>query len=59
MALIFRAVFGDMLPQEDLVELEKRDRLPSPEELRKKIILKASVKEREPAKVTATISLKQ
>ena len=51
MALIFRAVFGDMLPQEDLIELEERDRLPSPEELRRKIILKSSVKEREPAKV--------
>ena len=51
MAVIFRAVFGDMLPQEDLVELEGRDRLPSPDELQRKIILKSPVKEREPAKV--------
>ena len=51
MALIFRAIFGEMLPQEDLVEVKERDRLPSPEDLQRKIILKSSVKESEPAKV--------
>lgn len=45
MAKIFRAIFDDMLPKEDLVELEGRKRLPSPEELREKIILKSPVKE--------------
>ena len=45
MAKIFRAIFDEMLPKEDLVELEGRERLPSPEELREKIILKSPVKE--------------
>ena len=31
-----------MLPEEDLVELEGRERLPSPQELQEKIILKGS-----------------
>ena len=44
MAKIFRAVFDDMLPKEDLVELEGRERLPSPQELQGKIILKGSYK---------------
>ena len=46
MAAIFTAVFEDMLPKENLVELEGRKRLPSPEELRKKIILKSTVKQK-------------
>ena len=45
MAKIFRAIFDEMLPKEDLVELEGRERLPSPEELREKIILKSPIKE--------------
>ena len=44
MAKIFRAIFDDMLPQKDLVELEGRERLPSPQELQGKIILKGSYK---------------
>ena len=44
MANIFRAIFDTMLPQEDLVELEGRERLPSPQELQGKIILKGSYK---------------
>ena len=44
MAKIFRAIFDEMLPKEDLVELEGRTRLPSPEELREKIILKSPIK---------------
>ena len=47
MAKIFRAIFDEMLPKEDLVELEGRERLPSPEELRNKIILKSPIKEGE------------
>lgn len=42
MAAIFRDIFKDMLPKEDLVELEGRERLPSPQELQGKIILKGS-----------------
>lgn len=42
MAKIFRAIFDEMLPEEDLVELEGRERLPSPQELQGKIILKGS-----------------
>ena len=42
MAKIFRAIFDEMLPEEDLVELEERERLPSPQELQGKIILKGS-----------------
>ena len=48
MAKIFRSIFDEMLPKEDLVELEGRARLPSPEELREKIILKSPIKEKEP-----------
>ena len=44
MAKIFRAIFDEMLPKEDLVELEGRERLPSPQELQGKIILKGSFK---------------
>ena len=44
MAKIFRAIFDEMLPKEDLVELEERERLPSPQELHGKIILKGSYK---------------
>ena len=44
MAKIFRAIFDEMLPKEDLVELEGRERLPSPQELQGKIILKGSYK---------------
>ena len=40
MATIFRTLFDDMLPKEDLVRLEGRTRLPSPQELQGKIILK-------------------
>ena len=42
MATTFRDIFKDMLPREDLVELEERERLPSPHELQGKIILKGS-----------------
>ena len=42
MARIFRAILDDLLPEEDLVELEGRERLPSPQELQGKIILKGS-----------------
>ena len=42
MAKIFRAIFDKMLPEEDLVELDGRERLPSPQELQGKIILKGS-----------------
>ena len=42
MAKIFRAIFDEILPEEDLVELEGRERLPSPQELQGKIILKGS-----------------
>ena len=45
MAKIFLAVMGDVLPPENLVELEGRERLPSPQELQGKIILKGSFKE--------------
>ena len=51
MAVMFNAIFEELLPQEDLVELEGRARLPSPEELRHKIILKSPVKEKEQTKV--------
>ena len=44
MAKVFRAVFKDLLPKENLVEQEGRARLPSPEELKGKIILKGSNK---------------
>ena len=49
MAVMFKVIFGELLPQEDLVELEGRARLPSPEELRHKIILKSPIKNREQA----------
>ena len=42
MAKAFRDIFKEMLPKEDLVELEGRKRLPSPQELQGKIILKGS-----------------
>ena len=44
MAKIFRAIFEERLPRENLVELEGRQRLPSPEELQGKVILKGSTK---------------
>ena len=44
MATAFKDIFKDMLPEEDLVELEGRERLPSPQELQGKIILKGSFK---------------
>ena len=44
MAKIFRAIMGEVLPSENLVELEGRERLPSPLELQGKIILKGSFK---------------
>ena len=47
MAKTFRAIFGDMLLDKDLVELEGRTRLPSPQELQGKIILKGSYKQQE------------
>ena len=40
MAAIFQKVFKDKLVQKNLVEEEKLDRLPSPDNLRGKIILK-------------------
>ena len=45
MAKIFHAVMGDVLVLENLVELEGRERLPSPQELQGKIILKGSFKQ--------------
>ena len=47
MATIFRTVFDDMLPKEDLVRLEGRRRLPSPHELQRKIILKGKFNKQE------------
>ena len=44
MAQIFNDIFGDNLAKENLVELEKLNRLPSPHELQGKIILKGTVK---------------
>jgi hypothetical protein len=44
MAKIFQAVMGDVLPKENLCEKLGRDRLPSPQELQGKIILKGSFK---------------
>ena len=44
MARIFKALMRDALVTENLVELEGRERLPSPEELQGKIILKGSFK---------------
>ena len=44
MAKIFRAIMGEVLPSENLVEIEGRERLPSPLELQGKIILKGSFK---------------
>lgn len=40
MATIFQEVFGSKLVQENLVEQNKLNRLPSPNELKRKIILK-------------------
>ena len=45
MAKIFLAVMGDVLVLENLVEVEGREWLPSPQELQGKIILKGSFKE--------------
>ena len=42
MAKIFRAIFEERLPLENLVEVEGRARLPSPQELQGKVILKGS-----------------
>ena len=42
MAKVFRAVFGERLPIENLVEMNNKERLPSPLELQGKIILKGS-----------------
>lgn len=44
MAKIFQAVMGDLLPKENLCEKQCRTRLPSPQELQGKIILKGSFK---------------
>ncbi len=44
MAKIFRAIMGDLLPSENLVESEVRERLPSPQDLQGKILLKGSFK---------------
>ena len=40
MAAIFQEVFGSKLVQKNLVEEQKLDRLPSPNEMKGKIILK-------------------
>ena len=53
MAKIFKDIFGDMLPDVDLVREEKLDRLPSPAALQRKIILKGSFKNKDVAKVKA------
>ncbi len=55
MAKIFRAIFDEMLPKEDLVELEGRERLPSPQELQGKIILKGSYKVKFPTIIVTYI----
>ena len=45
MARIFRAIFDEMLPDKvELMEVDGRERLPSPQELQGKIILKGSYK---------------
>ncbi len=44
MAKIFRAIMGDLLPSENLVNSEGRTRLPSPQDLQGKILLKGSFK---------------
>ena len=44
MAKTFRVIFDKMLPDKDVVELEERMRLPSPQELQGKVILKGSYK---------------
>lgn len=45
MARIFRAIFGEMLPDRvELMEVDGKERLPSPQELQGKIILKGSYK---------------
>ena len=50
MARIFQAIMGDVLPKENLCEKEgQRLRLPSPQELQGKIILKGSFKLSKPA----------
>ena len=42
MAEIFVNIFGDKLAKENLVELNNLDRLPSPHQLQRKIILKGT-----------------
>ena len=42
MAEIFINIFGDKLAKENLVELNNLDRLPSPHQLKGKIILKGT-----------------
>jgi len=42
MAEIFMRIFGDKLANENLVELNNLNRLPSPHQLRGKIILKGT-----------------
>ena len=55
MAMIFRAIFDEMLPKVDLVELEGRTRLPSPQELKGKVILKGSYKLEEVSSVMCVL----
>lgn len=43
MAEIFTNIFGENLVKENLVELQYLDRLPSPQQLQGKIILKGTV----------------
>jgi len=45
MAQIFDEAFGDNLAKENLVEIDNLDRLPSPEKLKEKIILKGTIKD--------------
>ena len=47
MARIFQVVMGEMLATDNLVEADGRERLPSPQELQGKIILKGSFKEQQ------------
>ena len=54
MAEIFVNIFGDKLVKENLVELNNLDRLPSPHQLQRKIILKGT----EPSAVTVVKSIR-
>ena len=47
MAEIFTKIFGEKLAKENLVETHNLDRLPSPQQLQGKIILKAKTKQEE------------